>query len=87
MQATGQVLGEHQLCLTHLREQALLIVMQCSTPVMAMAPAIFDAARNDPSLNVRQLARLWLLSQEWNPDAANFLHSILDTGFQAKPPV
>lgn len=84
MQATGQVLSNRGHCLTRLRSQAILMLTQRSTPVMAMAPVVFDAARNDPSPEVRQQAKMWLLSQQWEPDAAKFLHSIFGDDFQAK---
>jgi hypothetical protein len=84
MQAVSQVLMQRNRCLTRLREQALLIVMQRKVPVMAMAPVIFQVAREDPDTNVKRLATMWLLSQEWDPPAAKFLNSIFGQSFRVK---
>ena len=84
MTAAGEVLNKRDRCLTRLREQTLLMVMQRPAPVLGMAPVIFEVARNDPDSNVKKLATMWLLSQEWEPPTAQFLHSIFGQTFRVK---
>jgi hypothetical protein len=84
MTAAIEILNKRDRCLTRLREQTLLMVMQRPTPVLGMAPIIFQVARNDPDSNVKKLATMWLLSQEWEPETAKFLHSIFGQTFRVK---
>lgn len=84
MEAMGQILTNRDRCLTRLREQTLLIVMQRPTPVMAMSPVIFEVAQKDPDPNVKRLATMWFLSQEWDPPTAKFLQSIFGQTFREK---
>jgi hypothetical protein len=81
---TNGILALRSHCFTRLRQQALLLLMQRSTPIMSLAPAVFDAARTDPDPGVRNLATIWLVNQEWDPQAARFLGTIFGRPFRVK---
>jgi hypothetical protein len=84
LNTVGKVLVMRDPCLTRLREQALLIILQRPKPMMTMAPVIFDVARNDPDSNIRNISQMWLRSQKWDPQAAKFLRSIFGYPFKVK---
>jgi hypothetical protein len=81
---TNGILSLRSHCYLRLRQQALLLLMQRSTPIMSLAPAVFDAARFDPDPGVRNLATIWLVNQEWDPQAAKFLGTIFGRPFRVK---
>jgi hypothetical protein len=84
MSQTGALLGLKHPCFVRLRQQALIMLMQRPAPIMTLAPAVFDAARNDPDPGVRSLATVWLVNQQWDPQAAKFLQTIFGRPFRTK---
>jgi len=81
---TNGVLTLRHPCFVKLRQQALVLLAQRPTPVMSLAPVVFDAARNDPDPTVQNLAGNWLSNQQWDPQAARFLRTIFGHSFRTK---
>lgn len=82
-QTTG-ILSLRHPCFAKLRQQALILLSRRPSPLMSLAPSVFDAARNDPDPTVRNLAANWLSNQQWDPQAARFLRTIFGHSFQTK---
>ncbi len=84
--ATNVLLQYNDACLSKIREQTLLTVLQRPTPVLSMTGIMFRVAKEDPEPNIKRLSLIWLRAQEWEPPMAKLLVTTFGEPFRTKAP-